>query len=87
MIIHLIAGLIKKPILPKPYEPFGRVINAKVDLPNYATKIDVKQVSHVGVRSFALKSNLANLKTEVDKLDVDKLRPVPNDFAKLNNVV
>ena len=72
---------------PKPYEPFGEDINVKVDLFNYATKTDLKNVSHVDVSSFALKSNLASLKTEVDKLDIDKLTPVPNDLAKLNNVV
>ena len=72
---------------PKPYEPFGGEINVKVDLSNYATKTDLKNVAHVYVRSFALKSNLTNLKTEVDKLDIDKLSPVPNDLAKLSNVV
>ena len=72
---------------PKSYEPFGRDINVKVDLSNYATETDLKNVSHVDVSSFALKSNLANLKTEVDKLDIDKLTPVPNDLAKLSNVV
>ena len=72
---------------PKPYEPFGEDINVKVDLFNYATKTDLKNVSHVDVSSFALKSNLASLKTEVDKLDIDKLTPVPNDLAKLSNVV
>ena len=72
---------------PKPYELFGGDINVKVDLSNYATKTDLKNVSHVDVGSFALKSNLANLKTEVDKLDIDKLTPVPNDLAKLSNVV
>ena len=72
---------------PKPYEPFGGDINVKVDLSNYATKTDLKNISHVDVSSFALKSNLANLKTEVDKLGIDKLTPVPNDLAKLSNVV
>ena len=57
---------------PKPYEPFGRDINIKFDLSNYATKTDLKYASHVDVSSFARKSNLANLKTEVDKLDIDK---------------
>ena len=52
---------------PKPYEPFGGGISVKVDLSNYATKTDLKDVSHVDVSSFALKSNLASLKTEVDK--------------------
>ena len=70
---------------PKSYKPFGGEINVKVDLSNYTT--DLKNVSHVNVSSFALKSNLANLKTEVDKLDIDKLTPVPNDLAKLSNVV
>ena len=60
---------------PKPYEPFGGDINVKVDLSNYVTKTDLKNVSHVEVSSFALKSNLASLITEVDKLDIDKLCP------------
>ena len=72
---------------PKPYDPFGGDINVKVDLSNYATKTDLKNVSHVDVSSFALKSNLASLKTEVDKLDIDKLTTVPNDLAKLSNAV
>ena len=72
---------------PKPYEPFGGDINVKVDLYNYATKTDLKNVSHVDVSSFALKSNLASLKTEVDKLDIDKLVPVPVDLSKLSDVV
>ena len=73
---------------PKPYEPFGGDNNGKADLHNnYATKTDLKNVSHVDVSSFALKSNIASLKTEVDKLDIDKLTPVPNDLAKLSNVV
>ena len=72
---------------PKPYEPFGGDINVKVDLSNYATKADIKNISHVGTSSFALKTNLANLKTEVDKLDIDKLVPIPNDLSKLSNVV
>ena len=72
---------------PKPYEAFGGDINVRVDLSNYATKTDLKNVSHVDVSSFALKSNLASLKTEVDKLDIDKLTPVPDDLAKLSNVV
>ena len=72
---------------PKPYEPFGGDINVKVDLSNYATKADIKNISHVDTSSFALKTNLANLKTEVDKLDIDKLVPVPTDLSKLRNVV
>ena len=52
---------------PKPYEPSGGDINVRVDLSNYATKTDIKNISHVDTSSFALKSNLAGLKTEVDK--------------------
>ena len=72
---------------PKPYEPFGGDINVKVDLSNYATKTDLKNVSHIDVSRFALKSNLASLKTEVNKLDIDKLVPAPVDFSKLSDVV
>ena len=72
---------------PKPHETFGGDINVKVDLYNYATKGDIKNVSHVDTSSFALKTNLANLKTEVDKLDIDKLGPVPVDLNKLSDVV
>ena len=54
---------------------------------NYATKTDIKNISHVDTSSFALKTNLANLKTEVDKLDIDKLVPVPVDLSKLSDVV
>ena len=72
---------------PKPYEPFGGDINVKVDLSNYATKTDIKNILHIDTSSFALKSNLASLKTEVDKLDIDKLVPVPVDLSKLSDVV
>ena len=72
---------------PKPYEPFGEDINVKVDPSHYATKTDIKNFSHVDTSSFSLKTNLANLKTEVDKLDIDKLVPVPTDLSKLSNVV
>ena len=72
---------------PKLCEPFGGDINVKFDLSNYATKTDLKNVTHVDVSSFALKSNLPSLKTEVDKLDIDKLALVLNDSAKLSNVV
>ena len=73
--------------LPKPYEPFGGDINAKVDLSNYTTKTDLKNVSHVDVSSFALKSNLPSLKSKVDKLDIDKLVPIPVVLSKLSDVV
>ena len=72
---------------PKPYDPFSGDINVKVDLSNYATKADIKNISHVDTSSFALKSNLASLKTEVDKLDIDKLIPVPVDLSKLSDAV
>ena len=71
----------------KPYEPFGRDVNVKVAPWNYATKADIKHISHVDTSSFALKANLANLKSKVDKLDIDKLVPVPTDLSKLSNVV
>ena len=54
---------------------------------NYATKTDLKNISHTDASSFALKSNLASLKTEVDKLDIDKLTTVPIDLAKQSNAV
>ena len=72
---------------PKLYEPFGGDIDVRVDLPNYATKADIKNISHIDTSSFALKSNLASLKTEVDKLDIDKLKLVSVDLSKLNGVV
>ena len=72
---------------PKPFRSFGRNINVKVDLSNYPTKTDLKNVTHVDTSSFAIKTNLASLKTEVDKLDIDKLIPVPVDLSKLNDVV
>ena len=72
---------------PKPYKPFGGDINVKVDLSNYATKADIKNISHVNTSSFALKANLANVKTEVDKLDIDKLVPVPVNLSKLSDVI
>ena len=72
---------------PKPYEPFGGDINVKVDLSNYATKTDLKNVTHVDTSSFALKTNLGSLKTEVDKLDIDKLAPGLVDLSKLSDPV
>ena len=72
---------------PKPYEPFGGDINIKVDLSNYATKADIKNISKVDTSCFALKTNLLSLKTEVDKLDIDKLVPVLAHLSKLRDVV
>ena len=71
---------------PKSFRSFRRNINVKLDLSNYATKTDLKNVAHVDTSSFALKTNLANLKTKVDKLDIDKLVPVPVDLSKLSNI-
>ena len=72
---------------PKPFRSFEVNINVKVDLSNYATKTDLKNVTHVDTSSFALKTNLASLKTEVDKLDIDKLVPVPVYLSKLRDLV
>ena len=72
---------------PELHEPFGGEINVKVDLSNYATRTDIKNISNVDNSSFAQKTNLANLKTEVDKLDIAKLAPVPVDLSKLSDVV
>ena len=75
------------PYFPKPYQPFGGDINVKVDVSNYATKADIKNISNVDTSRFALKTNLANLETKVDKLDIDKLVPVHVDLSKLSDVV
>ena len=72
---------------PKLFRSFGGNINVKVDLSNYATKTDLKNVTHVDTSNFALKTNLASLKTEVDKLEIVKLASVPADFSKLSDVV
>ena len=70
-----------------PYRSSGNNIKVKLDLTNYTTKDDVKNITHVDVSSYATKTNLASLKTEVDKIDTDKLKTVPADLAKLSNVV
>ena len=72
---------------PKTFRSFGVNINVKVDLSNYATKTNLKNVTHADTSTFALKKKLASLKTEVDKLDIDKLAPVPVDLSKLSDVV
>ena len=73
---------------PKPFNShFGDSIKVKIDLSNYATKADIKNISHNDTSSFVLKIDLANLKTEVGKLDIDKLVPVPVDLRKLSDVV
>ena len=68
-------------------KPFGRKIDVNVDLSNYATKTDLKNISHIDTSNFALKINLASLKTEVDKLDIDKVAPVSVDLSKLSDIV
>ena len=72
---------------PNLFRSFEGNINVKVDLSNYATKTDLKNVMHVDTSSFALKTNLASLKTEIDKLDIGKLAPVPVDLSNLSDVV
>ena len=70
-----------------PYGSSSNNIKVELDLSNYATKDDVKNITHVDVSNYATKTNLAALKTEVDKIDTDKLRTVPDGLAKLSNVV
>ena len=70
-----------------PYKSSSQNIKVELDLANYATKDDTKNITHVDVSSFASKTNLAALKSEVDKIDVDKLKTTPTDLAKLSNVV
>ena len=70
-----------------PYRSFGGNVKVELDLSSYETKTGLKIVTHVDVSSFALKSNLASLKTEVEKLDTDKLVPVPTELSKLSDVV
>ena len=69
-----------------PYRSHGGDIKVELDLSSYATKTDLKYVTHVDVSSFASKTNQTSLKTEVGKIDADKLKTVPVDLAKLNNV-
>ena len=71
---------------PKPFRSREN-IQIKVDLSNYATKTDIKNITHVDTSTFALKTNLANLKTQIDILDIGKLVPIPADLSKLSNVV
>ena len=70
-----------------PYRSPSSNIQVELDLSSYPTKAYLENVTQVDVSSFASKTNLASLKTEVDKLDIDKLTPVPNDLTKLSNVV
>ena len=75
------------PYFPKPFRSFRRNINVKVDLSSQATKTDLKNVTHIDTSSFGLRTNLASLKTEVNKLDIDKLAPVPVNLSKLSNIL
>ena len=70
-----------------PYKSSSNNVKAELDLTNYATKADLKNITHVDVSSFASKTNLAALKTEVDKIDADKLKTAPTDLAKLTNAI
>ena len=70
-----------------PYKSFSNNIKVELDLTNYATKNDLKNITHVDVSSFASKTNLPALKTEVDKIDVDKLKTTPIDLDRLSNLV
>ena len=70
-----------------PYKSSSNNIKVELDLANYATKTDLKNITHVDVSSFASKTNLAILKTEVDKIDADKLKTAPSDLAKLTNAI
>ena len=72
---------------PKPYKPFGGDISVKVDLSNYGTKSDFKNVTEIDTSKLAAKSDLVRLKTEVDKLDIGKLETTPIDLSKLSNLV
>ena len=72
---------------PNPYRSFGENINVKVDLSNYATKTDLKNITHIDTSSFALKTDLASLKTEADKLEIEKFALVTVDLSKLCDVV
>ena len=70
-----------------PYKSSGQNVKVELNLANYGTKTDLKNITHVDVSSYASKTNLAALKSEVDKIDVDKLKTTPADLAKLSNVV
>ena len=90
MIIHL-SGLKMSIKMSKSFpnllRSFEGNINAKVDVSNYATKINLKNVTHFNTSNFALKINLANLNTEANKLDIQKLAPVPVELSDLNKAV
>ena len=70
-----------------PYKSSSNNIKVELDLANYATKTNLKNIAHVDVSSFAIKTNLAALRTEVDKIDADELKTTPADLAKLTNAI
>ena len=70
-----------------PYRSSSNNIKVELDLATYATKSNLKNITHVDGSSFASKTNLAALKTEVDKIDADKLKTTPAELAKLTNAV
>ena len=70
-----------------PYRSSSNNIKVELDLANYATKVDLNNITHVDVSSFASRTNLAALKTEVDKIDADKLKTTSTDLAKLTNAI
>ena len=70
-----------------PYRSSSNNVKVGLDLANYATKTDLNNITHVDVSSFASNTNLAALKTEVDKIDADKLKTAPTDLAKLTNAI
>ena len=93
LIIHLIVGLLKLTLhkmnqrFPKPHKSFERDITVKVDLSNYATKTNLRNTTGADTSKLASKSDLASLKAEADKGDIDKVKTVPVDLSKLSNVV
>ena len=70
-----------------PYKSSSNNVKVELDLTNYATKNDLKNITHVDVSIFASKTNLAAIKTEVDKIDTDKLKTAPTDLAQLTNAI
>ena len=72
---------------PQPLWSYGENVKVKIDLSNYVTKADIKNIIHVDTSNFASKANLANLKTEVNKLDIGKLKTVPANLSKLSNAI
>ena len=87
MIENYKRGYYKMSTYYRPYKSSSNNIKVELDLTNYATKTDLKNITHVDVSSFVSKTNLAALKTEVDKIDADKLKTVPVYLAKLTNAV